>query len=244
MKENFISGIDAAGSHTLQVIAKAANFNKWMYDCFRKHLHGEILEIGSGIGNISKYIIAEKHKTTLSDYNPEYCNWLKNNFSSYENVKDVLQIDLLHPGFKNEYNRLKEKYDCIILLNVIEHLHDDSLAIQNCLFMMKPGARLIVLAPAYKWLYCNLDKQLGHFRRYTLSSMVRLFKNNNLEISEKKYFNFLGTLGWLFFGKILGKKLLGNEMSVFNKSVPFAKITDKIIFNRAGLSVIVIGVKK
>jgi 2-polyprenyl-3-methyl-5-hydroxy-6-metoxy-1,4-benzoquinol methylase len=244
MKENIISGIDAAGSHTLQVIAKADKFNKWIYHSFSKHLHGEILEIGSGIGNISKYVIADKHRITLSDYNPEYFNWLKKYFTSYENVKEVLQIDLLHSDFMNKYGSSKEKYDCIILLNVIEHLQDDSMAIQNCLFLMKPGARLIVLAPAYQWLYCNLDKQLGHFRRYTLHSMIRLFLNYNIEISEKKYSNFLGICGWIVFGKILGKKLLGGEVSVFNKSVPLAKMIDRIIINRAGLSVIVIGVKK
>ena len=243
MKENFNSDTDAAGFQTLQVISQADEFNKWMYQSFSNHLQGEILEIGSGIGNISKHVIADNHTLTLSDYNDAYKNWLSKQFTSYENVKQVLQVDLLQPDFMIAYGHLKGKYDCIFLLNVIEHISDDLLAIKNCSFLLKPGAKLIVLAPAYRWLYCNLDKQLGHIRRYTLRSMEKIFLENNFRVYEKKYFNFSGIAGWLFFGKILRKKILGSEMSVFNKIVPLAKLIDKIIFNKAGLSVIVVGIK-
>jgi SAM-dependent methyltransferase len=243
MNENIISDTDATGFQTLQVIAKADEFNKWMYQSFSKHLQGEVLEIGSGIGNISKHAIADNHILTLSDYNNDYKNWLSKHFTVFENVKQILQIDLLQPDFMNVYEHLKEKYDCIFLLNVIEHIGDDLLAIKNCFFLLKPGAKLIVLAPAYNWLYCNLDKQLGHYRRYTLRSMTNLFLKNDLRICEKKYFNFSGLPGWFFFGKILRKKILGREISVFNKIIPLAKLIDKIIFNKIGLSVIVIGIK-
>ena len=65
---------DPVGLHTLNVIAKANRFNRWMYDQIKPHLKGEILEIGSGIGNISKLVIESNHFITLSDYSKEYCN--------------------------------------------------------------------------------------------------------------------------------------------------------------------------
>jgi 2-polyprenyl-3-methyl-5-hydroxy-6-metoxy-1,4-benzoquinol methylase len=43
-----------------------------MYSQFKQNLKGEILEIGSGIGNISQLVIEEGHAVTLSDYNEEY----------------------------------------------------------------------------------------------------------------------------------------------------------------------------
>lgn len=75
--QDTISGYDPVGSHTLQVIAKAGKFNRWMYEQFSPLLKGEILEIGSGIGNISDLVIAEGRNITLSDYNKEYVDWLK-----------------------------------------------------------------------------------------------------------------------------------------------------------------------
>jgi 2-polyprenyl-3-methyl-5-hydroxy-6-metoxy-1,4-benzoquinol methylase len=72
---------DPVGLHTLEVVAKANRFNRWMYEQFRQYLKGEVLEIGSGIGNISKLVIEDGYFITISDYNNEYCSYLKKTFS-------------------------------------------------------------------------------------------------------------------------------------------------------------------
>jgi len=235
---------DPVGLHTLEVIAKADRFNKWMYDQFRHQLKGDILEIGSGIGNISQLVIADGHSITLSDYNEEYCGSLKKKFSRYNNVKEVISIDLLDPGFENKYSIYKGKFDSVFLLNVIEHIGDDELAVKNCNYLLKPGGHLILLAPAYLWLYCTFDKQLGHYRRYSLKQLKELLNKESFSILSGSYFNFTGIAGWLLFGKILNKKMLGSgEMSAFNKIVPLAKIVDKLLAKTMGLSIIVTGIK-
>lgn len=245
MKKNIISGRDAAGSHTLQVISKATLFNKWMYEAFRNQLKGEVLEIGSGIGNISRQVMQDNLSLSLSDYNPEYFEWLNKEFNAEKNIKEILQIDLLHKNFETEYSRLKENYDSIFLLNVIEHLDDDAKAIENCRFILKTGGNLVLLAPAYEWLYCNLDKELGHFRRYTLKNLIEVLRKKGMVTTNKQYFNFAGIAGWLLFGKLLNHKLIGKgEMNAFNTLVPFVKWLDKFIFNKAGLSIILTSQKK
>ncbi|MGO8056046.1 hypothetical protein AB9E30_37990, partial [Rhizobium leguminosarum] len=85
-------------------------------------------------------------------------------------------IDLTHPNFREEYKAYKEKYDSLFLLNVIEHLENDSYAVENCRFLLKQTGHLIVLAPAYQFLFCKLDKQLGHYRRYTRQTLSRLME--------------------------------------------------------------------
>jgi SAM-dependent methyltransferase len=235
---------DHVGLHTLNVIAKADRFNRWMYDQIRDHLKGEILEIGSGIGNISKLVIESDHFITLSDYNKEYCRILKEQFSTNKNVRDVIQIDLLHPEFEKMFSRYKERFDSIFLLNVIEHIEDDKLSIKNCNYLLKPGGHLILLAPAYSWLYGTFDEQLGHYRRYTVKSMSELLHDQNFQILSGSYFNIAGIAGWFLFGKIFRRRMLGKgQMSAFNSIVPFAKLTDKILARKAGLSIIVTGIK-
>lgn len=236
---------DPVGLHTLEVIAKADRFNRWMYDQFKHQLKGEILEIGSGIGNISKLVIAEEQTITLSDYNEEYCEELKIKFSQNKNVRGFLSIDLLYPDFKNKYAVFRERFDSIFLLNVIEHIEDDELAIKNCKYLLKKNGHLILLAPAYAWLYSRFDKQLGHFRRYSLKSLKQLLLKNNFSILSGSYFNFAGIGGWLLFGKILNQKMLSSgEMSAFNKIVPLAKAIDKLFGKKFGLSIIVTGINK
>jgi len=245
MSEPISAAKDPVGLHTLEVIAKADRFNRWMYDQFKHDLKGEVLEIGSGIGNISKLVIEEDHAVTLSDYNEEYCETLKKKFLLNKNVREILSIDLLHPDFQNMYAAYHEKFDSIFLLNVIEHIQDDHLAVENCRYLLKQGGHLILLAPAYSWLYSSFDKQLGHFRRYSLRSLSKLLRKNDLDILSGSYFNFAGIGGWLLFGKILHQKMLSSgEMSVFDKIVPMAKAIDKLLAKKTGLSIIVTGLKK
>jgi 2-polyprenyl-3-methyl-5-hydroxy-6-metoxy-1,4-benzoquinol methylase len=236
---------DHEGLNTLGVIAKADHFNRWMFDQFKDQLKGEILEIGSGIGNISQLVIEKGHLITLSDYNEGYSDDLKRKFSLHKNVREIIRLDLVHWDFENKYFNYKEKFDTIFLLNVIEHIKDDLLAVKNCRYLLKEKGLLILLAPAYSWLYSSFDQQLGHYRRYSLKSLKESLKKNQFEILSGSHFNFTGIVGWLLFGKLLNKKMLGStEMSAFNKIVPFAKIIDKLLLKKAGLSVIVKGIKK
>lgn len=235
---------DRAGLHTLQVIEKAGKFNYWMYSQIKPFLKGEILEIGSGIGNISRFAINDKLSITLSDISKEYQQSLSRNFSGMTNVKDIISLDLQHPDFTTQYSHLKEQFDSIFLLNVIEHLSNDVSAIKNCSFLLKEKGVLIILAPAYPFLFCRFDRELGHYRRYTIKQLVAIFPRDSFNIIKQQYFNFMGLPGWLFFGKILGKKLIGaKEMSAFNNLVPVFKIADAITFKKIGLSAIVIGQK-
>ncbi len=45
------------GKNMLEVISKGGNFNRWMYETIRPLCRGEILEIGSGIGNVSAFFL-------------------------------------------------------------------------------------------------------------------------------------------------------------------------------------------
>lgn len=243
MNENIHPGTDPVGLHTLQVISKARKFNKWMYDEFKSFLKGEVLEIGSGIGNISQLAVDDGYNITLSDYNPAYCELLKKKFSAYRNVKAVMEIDLMHPRFEDQYMGLKESFDSIFLLNVLEHLEDDAAALHNCNFLLKRSGHLVVLTPAYQWLYNKLDKELGHYKRYRLKEMQKLLGQESLTLLKGYYFNLTGIPGWILFGKIFKQKSLGSEMSAFNAIVPLAKLIDKIVLKKAGLSVIVAGIK-
>ncbi len=240
-----VSDKDPVGSATLAVISSAVRFNRWMYEQVQPYLKDRVLEIGSGIGNISRFVIADNYTIDLSDYNPEYKFLLQEKFSDCKNVQNILTIDLTHPNFSEEYKAYKEKYDSLFLLNVIEHLENDSYAVENCRFLLKQSGHLIVLAPAYQFLYCKLDKQLGHYRRYTRQSLSRLLEKGDFNIIRKKYFNLLGIAGWLISGKLLRNKQLGrNEMSAFDSLVPLARLLDRLTFNQMGLSVIIIGKKK
>jgi SAM-dependent methyltransferase len=57
--------------------------------------------------------------------------------------------------------------EVVCLLDVIEHLHDPSLALREAARVLAPDGRLVVTVPAHQWLWSAADEQLGHVRRYT-----------------------------------------------------------------------------
>jgi 2-polyprenyl-3-methyl-5-hydroxy-6-metoxy-1,4-benzoquinol methylase len=231
---------DNTGRETLEVIAKADSFNQWMFRTIYPYCRGKILEIGSGIGNISQFFLEKTEHITLSDTDNFYVQDLKKRFP----VTDVLSIDLEHPAFATAYKELLHQYDTVFLLNVLEHINNDETAISNCNRLLKSGGCLVILTPAYPFLYSKIDKGLHHFRRYTKRSLNNVISKNDFIIKNLFYFNALWIAGWLY-GKLAGlKKIPQGEMKLFNKFVWLAKILDKLLFKRIGLSIIAVAEKK
>jgi len=236
---------DHIGESTLDAISGADQFNRWMYRVISKHTKGEILEIGSGIGNISGHYLEDGKTITLTDIRKSYCDKLQKKFNSYPNLKGVYLIDLVDANFAVKYADHLNRYDSIFALNVVEHIKDDHLAIQNARKMLKPGGNLVILVPAYQSLYNSFDLALEHYRRYTRLGLARLFKANEFEIVHEQYFNFIGILGWYVSGKLMkNESIPEGQMGLYNALVPVFKVIDRLIMNKIGLSVICVGKKK
>lgn len=233
-----MSAITDTGFKTLQTISKARQFNSWMYQTIRPYLDGNILEIGSGTGNISHYVLEANFELTLSDYEDEYVEILRQHFHQLPNAKDFLSIDLVDENFGDTYAELKESFDTVFLLNVLEHIPDEKMAIGNCYSLLKTGGTLIVLVPAYPFLFSRMDKELKHYRRYTKKTLNRLFIQNGLTVTKSFYFNFLGISGWLWNKLFRKTEISHGKMDAFDKLVPFAKLLDKLLGKQIGLSVV------
>jgi len=226
---------------TLSVIKKAENFNRWMYQTIKPYCSGHILEIGSGIGNISQFFLREGYQMTLSDIRSDYCENLRAQFSAFGNLKGIIRLDIIHSDFEKEYQGYFSKYDTIFALNVIEHVSDDNLAIRNCQALLKSEGRLIILVPAFPQLYNNFDRGLKHYRRYTKKSLNTLIIKNDFKIIRSKYLNAVGMLGWYISARLQKNETIPkDQMNIYDKLVPVVKLIDSILLNRVGLSVITI----
>ncbi len=236
---------DPAGEETLLTFSKATAFNKWLCEQIIPWAKGHILEIGSGIGNISEIILQNNLTVTLSDLNPQYCSLLKLKFEHFKNCKEVISIDISDISFDEKYKGLLCKFDNIIALNVIEHIKDDNLAFANCKKLLKPGGQIIILVPAFTFLYNTFDRELGHYRRYTIKSLDEKMVKAGFSIIHRQYFNMPAILGWYFSGSIFKLKLIPeNQLRFYNSLVPFFRIFDKLFQRKMGISVIMVGTKK
>ena len=231
--------LDPAGRQTLEQFAEARRFNKWLFNTILPYCKGKILEAGSGIGNISELFLEHGFHLTATDVNEMYCGLLQKRFAGHPRMDRVMQLDLSNPALDAIHPELRNGFDTVIASNVIEHIADDRLAVRNCKSMLKPGGNLILLVPAFQLLYNSFDRQLGHYRRYTIRQLGKLLESEHMKVIHSSYFNAAGLAGWILSGGLLKKKLIPkNQLLLFEKMVPVFKLLDKITFNRIGISVI------
>jgi len=93
---------------------------------------------------------------------------LRCKFQSLQKAKNFfINIYDKNPHFIN-------KYDGIILLDVLEHITNpvDFLSVSN--LSGKDNSFIIINVPAYQWLYSNYDLYVGHIKRYNKKDMEKL----------------------------------------------------------------------
>jgi 2-polyprenyl-3-methyl-5-hydroxy-6-metoxy-1,4-benzoquinol methylase len=233
-----------SGKKTLEIFGKATHFNHWLYKSFSPYCKGNILEIGSGTGNISRLLLQQGNAVTLSDINPDYCHRLASVFENEVTLQGVFQFDLSDPDFISKYPQFQNQFDTIVGLNVVEHIKDDQMVIRNASKLLRYKGRIIILVPAFQGLYNSFDHSLGHYRRYTRKKLVMLLQSEGLELIGSKYFNVAGIAGWWFFGSLLNRNIIpAISLKIFDIMVPLLKTLDWICFRKIGLSVVAIAEK-
>jgi SAM-dependent methyltransferase len=236
---------DPSGFETLEAFSRANAFNRWLYQKMSVYVLGDTLEIGSGIGNISAFLLKEQTNVSLSDLRPEYCRLLQNKFGHDPHLQGVYELDLSLVDFELKHAELLGKFDTVIALNVIEHITDDLHAIRNAKSLLRSNGKLIILVPAGQWLYNSIDRELGHYRRYSKSGLNDLLKSAGIVITDSSYFNAIAILGWWFSGNILHKNIISPvKLNLYNRLVPFFRMLDWILTPFTGISVISVGIKK
>ena len=85
-----------------------------------------ILEIGAGIGNISRQL-PKRELLTVSDIDETYLRLLEDAFRGNE-LTQVIRLDL---GSDEDSARVSERHDTIVCLNVLEHIRDDESAFRR-----------------------------------------------------------------------------------------------------------------
>jgi SAM-dependent methyltransferase len=83
-----------------------------------------------------------------------------------------------------------EKFDLIVLLDVLEHLEEDARSLQALSEQLKAGGYLLVTVPALPFLWSQHDEKHHHYRRYVKTGLHQLVENACFKIIKLSYFNF------------------------------------------------------
>lgn len=180
-----------------------------------------IFDFGCGSGYTVNYLQKLGYNVSGSDISAEAIE-----FGQARGVHntEVAQVGQMRPP--------EGGFDMILALDVIEHIQDDGEAMKATERMLKPGGIVIIMVPAYQWLWGVQDDIAHHYRRYTLSSFVKVLqKNTDLMIERKTYFNTFLFLP-IAIVRIVSKWFnINNRESDFDINNPFLNIILFWIFN-------------
>jgi SAM-dependent methyltransferase len=100
------------------------------------------------------------------------------------------QTDLLRLGWR-------DRWDAAFLLDVLEHIPNDTEVLLQIAQALRPGGLLFVTTPALQWFWSYNDDMAHHIRRYTKRDFARLAGTTGLQLRQTRYFMFfLSPLLW------------------------------------------------
>jgi SAM-dependent methyltransferase len=227
----------AAQDFWLDRLGVAHRFNAWVFSRFSRYLGRHILEVGCGSGNFTTLMAAGGHKVTGCDLHAPYVDIARARLADYPAAR-VMCADATQADFEGGY-------DTVVLLDVLEHIEDDVGFLARLRATLQPGGRIIIKVPAYRWLYCGMDRAIGHYRRYDRASLRDTLRAGGFDVVEQRYFNVPAVLGWFLNGKLLGRTTPpAEQLAAFERLVPLFRFFEDVTKIPFGVSLIAVGEKK
>jgi SAM-dependent methyltransferase len=182
-------------------LSEARNYRNALLRDFGEHLRGRVLEVGAGIGQITEELrrIPAITKLVSIEPDPGFCARLRVAFPGHALVQGTID-DL----------KSDEPWDAILSINVLEHIAEDEreLAIYRKVLAREKGT-LCLFVPARPEIYAPLDKDFGHFRRYTRPELRRKLEQAGFQILHLRYYNFIGYFTWWINFRVMQKRRFG-----------------------------------
>jgi len=196
------------GAEILDAFSVAPRFNRWMGDTIRPFVGARVLEIGAGIGNLTRQLVRGRECYFATDIDAEHLARLKTRQRHQTNLEAHF-CDLTSPG---DFARFSNSVDTVICLNVLEHVEDDLTSLRNLYGALQPGGRAIVLVPHGQEIYGQLDVVLGHFRRYSHRQLRERLEQAGFKVEQILDFNRISRPSWYINGKLLKRSRISRRM--------------------------------
>ncbi|MBI2586279.1 MAG: methyltransferase domain-containing protein [Rhodospirillales bacterium] len=192
----------------LEALADIPNYQDWILGAFRPYLAGEAVEIGAGTGTFSRRLLAHVDCLELVEPAPELARRLAGAFAGEARVGVVARTAEEYLADASPVSR-----DCAVMINVLEHLADDTRVMAGLFRLLKPGGHLLVFVPALPWLFGAMDEALGHYRRYRRAALIGLARDQGFEVIADRYFDFFGVLPWWVVHTLAGRTRFNRRLS-------------------------------
>lgn len=221
----------------LALFEKAVNWKRYFAGRILSYIKGQVFENGAGIGGTT-LLLNNENVTQWTLGEPD--NSMQQLLQQKINDQLLPANCILHKGTIDSLNA-GQLFDCIIYIDVLEHIENDKAEIEKAAAHLEPGGYLVVLSPAFNGLFSPFDKAIGHYRRYTKKTLS-IVAPASLQ-KEKLY--YLDSAG--YFASLMNKLFLKQsypthrQVQLWDKwMVPVSKIIDRLFGYSFGKSILAV----
>ena len=230
---------DEYGSPILSGLKHARRLNFWIGKTLQPFVGDRVLELGAGIGTLTNQFIP-REVYVAADVNPHCLRYLES-FSFGKPYLHVLNVDASNA---EHFTDLKEKFDTVLAVNVLDRAANDNLVLRNIGDALAPGGRVLVFVSQGPQLYGELDRTLQRRERYTKQQIERALISAGFRIEKIFDFNRFSVPGWWLNSKLLrNDKISRVQLKLVDVAMPLLSRIDRV-WPWNGLSLVAVGVKE
>ncbi len=227
----------------LELFSAAVNWKSYLRSQIRPYLGGDVLEVGAGIGGTTRLLCEEQGgRWVCLEPDPEMAEVLQ---AERDAGRLPSRCEVMVGTVGSEAVVESTPFQCILYIDVLEHIEDDASEVLRASERLAPGGYLVALSPAHPWLYTPFDHSIGHYRRYTRRSLLALTAPE-LSVARARYLDSVGLLASLGNRLLLKQSLpTPRQISLWDRGlVPFSRLLDPCLGFLLGKSVLAVWRKR
>lgn len=221
----------------LELFAEAANWKKYLKAELSPYLGESVLEVGAGLGGTTSFLCGGTARRWLClEPDTGLAAELVSKIGSgaLPGVCEALNGTIADLG-------ADDFFDTILYVDVLEHIADDAGELRRAADRLRPAGRLVALSPAHQGLFSEFDREIGHFRRYSKTSLEAL-KPEGLQTLRLDYLDSAGLLA-SWGNRLLLRQAMPTpaQVAVWDRVlVPVSRLLDPLLGRRLGKSVLAV----
>jgi len=219
----------------LELFAEARRWKTYLAALVRPYLAGRVLEVGAGLGATTSY---------LCDGSQREWTCLEPDLDMARRLQHAIIEGRLPRCCRALFGTTRDlsvgsRFEAILYIDVLEHIASDAAELLQSTRHLAPGGTVVVLSPAWPWLYSAFDAAIGHYRRYTRASLSAVVPRD-LECVTLRYLDSVGLLASLGNRLVLHRAIPTTRTIALwdGYMVPVSRFLDPLLGFRVGRSLL------
>lgn len=222
----------------LDLFQHARNWKRYFAGTLQPFVSGQVLDVGCGIGANAEFFVNER-VSAYTFLEPDQA--LLDRLPAFASHPVLAAAERIHGTTAQLCGR---RFDTLLYIDVIEHIEDSKAELERASELLKPGGHLLILVPAFNFLFSEFDRAIGHYRRYD-KRMLRDELPSSLEVTDLRYLDSAGLLLSLGNRLLLRKGMpTAAQVRFWDRCVvPLSRATDKLVLHAFGRSLVCVSRK-